>query len=915
MQSVAAAHPDWERYVLLVDRVNGYFQPEQETFRLISINDLSLPEIQKFLFRYTVLELNTAVKPWFLEWLFAHTQCAHVVYLDPDIYVYRPLVEVQRLLDQGAFMVLTPHLTRELDDGWRPHERDILLAGAYNLGFLGLARHGELPRFLTWWQRRLEFDCRVDHVAGLFVDQRWMDLAPGLFADVAILRHPGYNVAYWNLNHRPVRLDNSGPWVGQDPLRFFHFSGLDPTAPASLSRHQDRFLLKNLGQASKLVEAYSRKVLCNGWVAQRRWPYAFGFLKDGTPIPDSMRRLYRSRPQIQERLGANPFADSHEHLNTKWGSSRLPLVTCLMRHLWESSGDLQAVFPDIDGAYREPFANHFVETLAAQASVPERFVFPVRAALREWTNSHEYRPAPRLRLYDSATEDESWHPLSVLIRMLARLALTVLPLPRSREGLLRLYHFLRPLGWLLPALVRSELKRDLRRWLYRRNAFRRSWSLARVLASAGRGLRRLLAMLWPGAARSDTEARRGTACRSLRTKVRAEEPVAYRQAARVEVAAEGMNIVGYLSAETGVGESARLCAQAATATGLPFSLHDFQRGYRARSADRRWVPLRSDQNNYSVNLFHINADQLAVARETLGEDFFASGYNIGYWHWELPEFPERWLAAFDLVDEVWVPSRFVHDAIAARSPRPVVRIPHGISFAVDEHVQRGDFGLPAKDFLFLVIYDIESFQARKNPEGAIEAFRRAFAGSDHVSLVIKVNNVKSNRASIQRLRALVAGMPNVVLLDRVMSRQEVYNLEGLCDCFVSLHRAEGFGLGLAECMFLGKPVIATGWSGNCDFLTPTNSCPVQYRLVRLERDIGPYEQGQFWAEPDLDHAANLMKKVVADPDWRQIIAAAGQATIRSDYSPQRIGRLYRQRLAAIRQRIVGCMPSTVRAAA
>jgi glycosyltransferase involved in cell wall biosynthesis len=905
MGSVREAHPRWERYVLLVDEPDGLFDPARERSRIVRLEELDLPDRQKFLYRYTLLEANTAVKPWLLGWLFRAAGADQVIYLDPDVYVYQPLADVTDLLGRGALMVLTPHLTGELNDGKRPGERDILQAGCYNLGFLALARHPDLSRFLAWWRRKLELDCRVDLAGGLFVDQRWMDLAPGLFADVAVLRHPGYNVAYWNLNHRPVRLVDGLPHVGDVPLVFFHFSGFNPARPRDLSKHQDRFR-RLRGAAGALLDRYRRAMRNNGWETCREWPYAYGALQDGTRICDSMRRYYRTHPLVQQRVGPGPFAHPHDYLNEPWGGTPGPLVTRLMRQVWEERTDLQEAFPDIDGAWREDFVHHFLAEVAAQAGLADRFIEPAREALRAWQNRPRPEgPAPgppALALYEPPSfEGEPIHPLARIIRFAARWAIALLPLPMTTDRARRIARLLRPLGRLLPEAVRRQLRSDLPFWLNRRRAVRRAL-LASLRDALARPLRKALELLRlvqprplpPEAPPEATPAPETAPAEERILKIADHRP-----------APAGVNIIGYVRAETGVGESVRLCARAATAAGLPFALLEADAGDCVRACDERWTDRLAERTRYPISLFHVNPDVMSAAHGLLARDRLASRYVIGYWHWELPEFPDRWLGAFDRVDEVWVPTRFIQDAVSARSPRPVVRIPHGISFRTDPGVTRADLGLPAGRFLFLTMYDAESYQARKNPEGTVEAFRRAFAASGEVSLVVKVNN-PNNHPGVARLKALAKRLPNLVILDRVLPRRQVYELLRLCDCFVSLHRSEGFGLGLAEAMFLGKPVIATGWSGNMDFMTRENSCPVRYRLVPLEEDVGPYDRGRLWADPDREHAAYFMKKVVAEPGWGEEVGASGRETIRSEYAPERVGRLYVQRLGEIlRQGLVG----------
>jgi glycosyltransferase involved in cell wall biosynthesis len=227
----------------------------------------------------------------------------------------------------------------------------------------------------------------------------------------------------------------------------------------------------------------------------------------------------------------------------------------------------------------------------------------------------------------------------------------------------------------------------------------------------------------------------------------------------------------------------------------------------------------------------------------------------------------------------------------------VERIPHAIDIDVPLSGNRDEFGLPNNRFLFLSMYDTHSLQDRKNPQAVVDAFKKSFRRDDtSVGLVIKVNNAQTNPHEMERIKEKIAGYRNIYLIDQTLERIQVYNLLLATDCFVSLHRSEGFGLALAEAMFLGKPVIATNWSGNTDFMNHDNSCPVDYSLSTIGRDIGPYHAHQIWAEPDIGHASFYMSRLVNDRNWYNEIAAKGQQTIRTDYSPSVIGAMVKQRL-------------------
>jgi glycosyltransferase involved in cell wall biosynthesis len=258
--------------------------------------------------------------------------------------------------------------------------------------------------------------------------------------------------------------------------------------------------------------------------------------------------------------------------------------------------------------------------------------------------------------------------------------------------------------------------------------------------------------------------------------------------------------------------------------------------------------------------------------------------------------------SFDYYQEIWCPSDFCAAAIAMKSPLPVITMPHALAFEPPRATKdelRARFHLPRDAFLFLTLFDLNSYSARKNPRAVIEAFRRAALAGREAALVIKVQNVTGNEADFAALQASVQDLPGTVLLTETLSRAEVYALEAACDCFVSLHRSEGFGLAVAECMLLGKPVIATDWSATAEFVTRDNGCPVRARLVTLEQNHGPYAKGSTWADPDAAHAAEHMRTLFADRALAARLGAAARETISTRFSPAVIGARYRKRLESI----------------
>jgi hypothetical protein len=355
----------------------------------------------------------------------------------------------------------------------------------------------------------------------------------------------------------------------------------------------------------------------------------------------------------------------------------------------------------------------------------------------------------------------------------------------------------------------------------------------------------------------------------------------------------GVNLFGYAHGELGIGEDVRQVAVALQSQGIPVCVINFQPGSNISQADRTADTLIVTDPKYGINVFCMTGIETTRYVCEKGLSALEGRYNIGLWPWELPDWPESCRHAYACVDEVWGISQYTAHAHRHAAPRPV--IPMGLPVVLGPlgAQTRKDFGLPSDSYLFYFAFDINSNAARKNPEGLIKAFQMAFPkeGKDQVGLVLKISHPETGCKLWSKIRKIARRDKRIHLIEKTMRRPELLALFSACDCLVSLHRAEGFGRCIAEALLLDKQVITTGFSGNLDFCHEPRVALVRHSMRALTAKDYMWGEGQSWADPDLDHAAELMRSIWKNPRETQHRDF--------DFSPSTVGRRYSARLKEI----------------
>lgn len=356
-----------------------------------------------------------------------------------------------------------------------------------------------------------------------------------------------------------------------------------------------------------------------------------------------------------------------------------------------------------------------------------------------------------------------------------------------------------------------------------------------------------------------------------------------------------LGIAGLFSTASGIGEGARLAYASLDAAGLTPMAFDLSKAFGqvefSGPAQRR--PLLPGAGSLIV---HHNGPFVAHALWALGRERIRSSRIIGYWAWELPRLPKVWQPGLRFVHEIWVPSTFTRDAVAAATELPVHVVPHPLPKMPVTPGMRAKLGLPEDALVVLNVFHLGSAFSRKNPLAAIAAFRMAFGDAHDRVLAIKVIDNGSAQGARRELDAAIAGAGNIRLIEGMLPEADMAGLMQASDIVISLHRSEGFGLVPAQAMALGRPVVATGWSGNLDFMNEANSALVRYSLIPVRDPDGAFDAAdQSWADADVAHAADWLRRLADDKDLRHRLGAAAATHVNALLSPEK----FASRVAAL----------------
>lgn len=947
-RSFVATHPRAHFHVVTVGELRSPL-PRVPGIEFLPESGLRLPGGGRFRFRYPVKALCAALKPFAFMHLFEAVGTDRLLYLDADMLVLRPMSEAWALLDH-AHAMLVPALPGLPAPEPAPALRTALLRGAFDTSVVGLRRGASTARLLDWWARQVYVDCIDAPADGLYLDRRFMDLVPGAFPGTGILRHGGFNADPWTLGDRG---EGDGETNADAGLACFHFRGYQPERPRVFTGAPGAVDAADRPVLAELATRYARELSSPGMPAdERRLPQRL-VLGNGVVACRSLaavelqvaRRQLRCPAPDSDPDGFCRYATQSDP--RAFGSRVAPLVSALLR----LRPDVAAAYPQAATRRDDPGFLRWLYTCGVDeeqvGSLLEAFgqnlarEHPVRCALASHPGAPGLRAAAVYlpggidaavaRILDGYFSDAALRTAIPLLhddRSVAALAAAMttrlVEFPAVGEGDLiafeRASEHCRDALLLAclrynPAVRRrigggpSVFRRDEILALLRDQECAAAWPVVEAALFDPEyappvaqlddivAAEPALASMFPEARRDTTAAREQAqyildayAPASDQPGVAAWSRLALEGVERGQTF--GVNLCGLLRDASGMGELARAYARSLDQAGLPY----------AQAVLPGRVPASLDENvdprhryggldpRYPVKLVVANPHSRAFVDAWLEEGRSPAPLNLAAWAWETERMPAHFARASAGLDAIVSISRFSADAIAASVACPV----HVVHPSPDFHAlaratpDRERFGLPHEMLLFGFFFDAYSVLERKNPSGLLDAFRAAFEGRTDVGLVLKVNSPNAGGYDLALLKQRAPGL-NVFWIDERLSQAGTYDLMASLDAYVSLHRAEGFGLTMAEAMVLGKPVVATGYSGNLDFMDADSALLVDYDVVTTRQAHGAYPAGSRWAQPSIAHCADLML-ALEDSSLRHRVGTAGSRKVRATLDPAGAGR-------------------------
>ncbi|KAL1519144.1 hypothetical protein AB1Y20_003405 [Prymnesium parvum] len=882
LASGAAAH--------LVSRVDALQrQWPAVTLRLITTDDLRRTmafDPLELAFKYDRKEFSTAIKPYAFTYMFK-SGANRVMYFDPDCHFYSHLDEVALILHWRSF-VLVPHETWDSpDDGELLSDLVLLQCGVFNYGFFAMSSAYPLllEHHLVWWSAKLRYQQFLDFTNGMFYDQKWAGFIPGFYPRDAyeILLDPRYDMAYWNLHYRGPHLyfDTSSrrALYAGSPLVFFHFGATSimgsigevfSSTLSSPSVHQTRYLISDFPQLQRLLEDYKRQIALSNASSTKELPYGFDCFSNGVPITPWLRKTYA-------------------------------IISKTTRRAFKGSGPVL-----------------MSDSLAAYLTVANPFSTVPEGSVWAWLFTPEESYHGTLRDADNGgcSITLSTNVVSKLIedmRLGDVLAAFVSRKKDSCSSIEKLFS-------LLVAYATAHggpneaIKLNIHRLLSRDVI---SFQAESPCAPIPHNYLALCKAIIHGKRRAAVLGYGAGGTTQIEHHVAAEFQRLRKHVQTLQATHHGISLVGYFPHALGIADAARLIYRGLqehepriAPTAVPVLIPDLPSFSNLVQGFRM-----SRYTIHSTTIVVVNADQSDHIRSKL-RSYSRGRYWIGYWFWELDNFPSDWLRGALSYDEIWTASEFTADSIRkglASSPLtdkiPVFVMPLGLPVPQIREVDRSErntisflnsLNIASNAFIFLSTFDFNSYYQRKRPDFVVRAFKLAFGqktqndlpqGSSkllakfrHIHLVIKSMNGRFHLKERSLLHSEIVGWKNIHLIEEHFSVEQMHSMHASTDCVVSLHSSEGYGLNILRPLLEGVPVISTLYSGNMEFqqYLPReylDKLGVNFTYETLQNDYGPYTAGNRWARPHIGQAATAMQHVSDKKSQAEIRALAVQSAI------------------------------------